>query len=308
MTEAKEKPAATRRQSRPKEDPPKKAPVAKAQEDKQLSETENIRSVHDALQHARIELCGSGIEKNRQAPDAVGGYNFRGIDDLYNVVGPLLAKYGISIAPQVKNVEHNVYERTRRGRDGEYTTLTHHYVVRVQYLVCTEKDYFHVEVYGEAADGGDKGINKAMTSAYKNAVFQLLAPPLASSPVDMDDPANSMPRDSERDHVAMEQNVQQTVQALAEEKRPTTGGERENCITIEQQHEVQAMVKAAGGNAEKAVFTWLKIPTGKYELIPTAAFDRLVEQLTVQIKKAALAKAMAAQKDDEVDPDEKIPF
>lgn len=143
-------------------------------------------NIFEALDAARVELCGSGIGKDQKAPANIGGYAFRGIDDIYNVIGPLLAKYKITFTPMVENVEHTPYQTT--NQQGQVRT-THHYLVTVTYLLtCSETPEMttQVKVYGEAADTADKGMNKAMTSAYKNAVFQTFAPPLKGVPLDMD--------------------------------------------------------------------------------------------------------------------------
>lgn len=148
-----------------------------------ITKADTITNVHQALQAARIELCGEGISKDRQAPQAVGGYAFRGIDDIYNVIGPLLAKYGISFTPQVEDIKHH----TRSDAKGR---VVNHYVLRCAYLITFAGDpdkCISVTVFGEGMDTADKGLNKAMTSCYKNAIFQTFAPPLTGTPLDMDD-------------------------------------------------------------------------------------------------------------------------
>jgi len=144
-----------------------------------------MTNVFVAISAAQADLCGVGIGKNQTAPPAAGGFNFRGIDDIFNVIGPLMAKHHIVFWPQAQELQHDTYERVVQNK----TRITHHFWVKVDYtVVCSENPEISITVttYGEAADVGDKGLAKAMTSAYKNAIFQLFAPPLKATPLDMD--------------------------------------------------------------------------------------------------------------------------
>ena len=97
-------------------------------------------------------------------------FMFRGVDDVYNELHPILADCGIVIIPEVVNYE--VSERQARNGVLLYTraTILHHF---------TAEDGSHVttKVVGEAMDSGDKGMNKAMSIALKYALFQLFTIP-----------------------------------------------------------------------------------------------------------------------------------
>lgn len=97
-------------------------------------------------------------------------FMFRGVDDVYNELHPILAECGIVIIPEVVNYE--VSERQARNGVLLYTraTILHHF---------TAEDGSHVttKVVGEAMDSGDKGMNKAMSIALKYALFQLFTIP-----------------------------------------------------------------------------------------------------------------------------------
>ena len=97
-------------------------------------------------------------------------FMFRGVDDVYNELHPILAECGIVIIPEVVNYE--VSERQARNGILLYTraTILHHF---------TAEDGSHVttKVVGEAMDSGDKGMNKAMSIALKYALFQLFTIP-----------------------------------------------------------------------------------------------------------------------------------
>ena len=100
------------------------------------------------------------------------GYNFRGIDDVYNVLSPLLAKHGLCILPRALSREVSTHITPKGG--------TLFYVaVEVEFdFVASEDGSKHVvKTFGEAMDSGDKATNKAMSAAYKYAAFQAFAIP-----------------------------------------------------------------------------------------------------------------------------------
>lgn len=263
-------------------------------------------SVAQALQDARIELCGAGIGKDKQAPATVGGYFFRGIDDIYNVVGPLLAKYGITVTPRVQNMDRFTYP----NRQGNQTL---HYIVRVAYEFTTglEGDEpIIAEVYGEASDTMDKGVNKAMTSAYKNAIFQVFAPPLSATPLDMDTQAPSNPADSESDEVPQAEYQQPEQPPVAAQEAPPEQPVQH--ISEADANSIRTAVQAAG-IAEQAFFQWIKVPVGQYGQIKTTQLqvinDTLKEKIRERSKQQAQELAEQTQPPaDEVDFEDDIPF
>lgn len=127
-------------------------------------------SVYKAINAVQSEIAKIGIAKDRR--NSQQGYNFRGIDDVFNTLSPLLAKHGLCILPRV--MYRTVQERaTAKGGIIFYTT------VEVEFdFVCAEDGSTHVvKTIGEAMDSGDKSTNKAMSAAYKYAAFQVFAIP-----------------------------------------------------------------------------------------------------------------------------------
>lgn len=99
------------------------------------------------------------------------GFNFRGIDDVYNSLHPLLAKHGVFSTTEVLG-ERSEERQTAKGGTLIYRILT------VKFTFYTA-DGSHVEsvIIGEGMDSGDKASNKAMAIAHKYALLQLLAIP-----------------------------------------------------------------------------------------------------------------------------------
>lgn len=106
------------------------------------------------------------------------GYAFRGIDDFFERLQPLMAAHGLHILPH-RVVEDASYERESTSRDGEKRTAIH-VRQRIEFRIYHAQDgsFVSVETTGEAMDyGGDKASNKAMSSAMKYALMQVFLVP-----------------------------------------------------------------------------------------------------------------------------------
>lgn len=126
--------------------------------------------VFKAINAVQAALCKEGISKDRR--NSQQGYNFRGIDDIYNTLSGLLADNGLCILPEV--LERNQVERTTtKGGALFYTT------VKVKYTIVSAIDgsQFITATYGEAMDSADKSTNKAMSAAYKYMCLQVFCIP-----------------------------------------------------------------------------------------------------------------------------------
>ncbi|MBE3040561.1 MAG: ERF family protein [Chloroflexi bacterium] len=94
-------------------------------------------------------------------------YDFRSIDDMYDAVQPALVENGIFPVPTVKDCQTSEVT-SKSGSKGW------HYVMRVEYrFFAPDGSNIVALTVGESLDYGDKGANKAMTSAYKWALTQV---------------------------------------------------------------------------------------------------------------------------------------
>ncbi len=127
--------------------------------------------IYKAINAVQAELASIGITKSRRNNQG-SGYNFRGIDDVYNTISPLLAKHGLCILPRV--LSRQCVER-KSNSGGNLFFIT----VEMEFdLVSSEDGSKHtIKTFGEAMDSGDKATNKAMSAAYKYAAFQTFAIP-----------------------------------------------------------------------------------------------------------------------------------
>lgn len=127
--------------------------------------------VYKAINAVQKELASSGIEKSRRNQQG-SGYNFRGIDDVYNAVTPLLVQHGLCIIPRV--ISQKTTDRTSsKGSALIYATVE----VEFDFVSVVDGSTHLVRTFGEAMDSGDKATNKAMSAAYKYAAIMTFGIP-----------------------------------------------------------------------------------------------------------------------------------
>lgn len=130
------------------------------------------------------------IKKEKEAKNYAGKkmYNFRGIDDVYNAINPVFAKYGLFIIPEI--LEKNREERERTS--GEKGVLIYS-ILTVKFTIYgPDGSSVSGTTIGEAMDTGDKSMNKAMSAALKYFLFQTLMIPteeLIDPDAEVHDPA-----------------------------------------------------------------------------------------------------------------------
>jgi len=120
------------------------------------------------------DLGAIGKDKKNEAQ----GFKYRGIDDVYNAINPILAKHGVFMTAEI--VSKSREERTNsKGTVLAFTSL------RMRYSFIGEDGTSVVtEAEGEGMDSGDKSSNKAMAVAHKYALLQAFCIPTQ----DLDDP------------------------------------------------------------------------------------------------------------------------
>lgn len=123
-----------------------------------------------AINEITGELSKEGIEKNRTNKDQ--HYQFRGIDDIYNSLSSLLAKYKLCIIPKVLNRECS--ERQTSSGKPLFCVVVY---MEFQFVSAIDNSSITVSVFGEAMDLADKATNKAMSAAYKYACLQTFCIP-----------------------------------------------------------------------------------------------------------------------------------
>ena len=126
--------------------------------------------VYAAIAAVMGDLAKRGIAKGQT--NTFDKYKFRGIDDVYNALSPLLAKHKLVMLPRV--ISRECVERvTTKGSTLFYVTLAMEFD-----LVCATDGSRHtIAVSGEAMDSADKATNKAMSAAFKYGCLQVFCIP-----------------------------------------------------------------------------------------------------------------------------------
>lgn len=127
--------------------------------------------VYAAINAVQGEIVKVGIGKNNTT---TGGakFKFRGIDDLYNALSPIMARCGLVVMPRF--TDRVVIERQSSNQNALfYTSITGHF----DFIAVVDGSKHTVITVGEAMDSGDKGTNKAMAIAHKYAMLQVFAIP-----------------------------------------------------------------------------------------------------------------------------------
>jgi hypothetical protein len=133
--------------------------------------------VYAAIAAVINDIGAVGIGKNRMNTQQGQGFAFRGIDDVYNSMNPLLAKHGLCILPRI--VKREVTDRASKSGGALFCVA-----LSMEFdLVCSADGSKHtIAVCGEAMDSGDKATNKAMSAAFKYAMMQTFCIPVQGTP------------------------------------------------------------------------------------------------------------------------------
>lgn len=99
------------------------------------------------------------------------GYRFRGIDQMYNGIQPVLVKHGVFCVPHVLEVKSAEIE----NKSGK---VSYRVVLTVSHKFYAEDGSFIDAItVGEGIDTSDKASNKAMSAAMKYAFIELFSIP-----------------------------------------------------------------------------------------------------------------------------------
>jgi hypothetical protein len=134
------------------------------------SDVDTSRNVYQLISAVSAELAKAGISKSRN--NTQQNYRFRGIDDVYNALAPVLATHGLVILPRILS-RQCVERTTAKGGVLFYVTVE----AEFDFISAHDGSHHTVRTFGEAMDSADKATNKAMSAAYKYAAFQTFCIP-----------------------------------------------------------------------------------------------------------------------------------
>lgn len=190
---------------------------------------EGVGLIYEQIPKIMLDLkpVGKGQYNQQQR------FKYRGIDDVYNALQPLLAKHGVFSTSEIVS-------RDRREVQTKAGARAYHCVNSYKFTFWAS-DGSSIDIWadGEAMDMGDKASNKCAAIAHKYALLQLFCIPTA----DLADPDAESPQLSQQPGTTVQQ-PQQNVLA----NPGNQGG-----VSQKQLNRLFAITKSAGMRNEESV-------------------------------------------------------
>lgn len=164
-----------------------------------------VPAVYGALSAVMADV--QNISKDQRVTEGPARFSFRGVDDVVNVVGPVLRKHKVIVVPhEVQSVEHERYQ-TKSG------ALMDGITIRILWRFYAEDGSFiEAASAGQSSDSGDKAIPKAHSVAYRTVLLQALC-----IPTDEPDPDQTVHERAQAEPLAdleVRSRVDQAIRAL----------------------------------------------------------------------------------------------
>ena len=230
-----------------------------------------VPMIYAMIAEVMKDIGATGIAKERKNVEQ--RYQFRGIDDVYNALSPILARHGVCILPRVLS-------RTCEAREARSGAALYSVTVEVEFDLCCAADGSRhtIRTIGEAMDSADKATNKATSAAFKYAAMQAFCIPTEG---DNDADART-PEDSRyvEPTSAAHANATRFVRALADRND-------ERCLTLHEE---------------------LLADPQLYELVQQVIPGETGEQIRAAIIRARKARAEAVRLGKNPYDDKEIPF
>lgn len=178
------------------------------------------------LIYGKISDCMKQIGAiGKDSKNTQQGFMYRGVDAVMNALNPVLTENRIFCVPEVLE-QHREERQTRNGGNLIYSILKMRYT-----LYAEDGSSVSADVIGEGMDSADKGSNKAMSVAYKYAMFQIFSIPTE----EMRDPDAETPPESTRKPVQAK-NIQQPDPPAAKPPAAEWSAKTEINIFCQQHH------------------------------------------------------------------------
>lgn len=126
-----------------------------------------MTGIYQAITGCMLDIEAISKKQRNQAQ----GYQFRGIDDVYNELHDVLAKHGVFTVSEL------LWERSEDRTSAKGTALIYRVLALRYTFYCSDGSSVQTTVVGEGMDSGDKASNKAMAVAHKYAFMQVFCIP-----------------------------------------------------------------------------------------------------------------------------------
>lgn len=131
--------------------------------------------IYQAMVEVAGELAKVGVSKDRTNEQQ--HFRFRGIDDVMNAVGPILARHNVLLVPSYTGEP----DEDRVAGKNQTSLIFSKLVGQFTFISALDGSFVTVQSLGKAMDSGDKGTNKAMSAALKYALLHTFLIPTESS-------------------------------------------------------------------------------------------------------------------------------
>lgn len=133
--------------------------------------------VYQAINRISAAFANEGIAKTHI--NVIEQYQYRSIDDVLNRLSPLLAKHRLCVLPRViAREEHAI------PTDFDSQLASVRLDVEFDLVSARDGSCHTARAWGEALDASDKGTAKAMSAAFKAAMFQIFCIPVGGDDTD----------------------------------------------------------------------------------------------------------------------------
>lgn len=133
------------------------------------SEPKTVPAVFGAICEAMNAIGAVGKERRSDH----GNFQFRGIDDILNAVGPVMRDHCLFVNPRLLTIERTPAKSKNGG--GLMNTIV---TVEFEFVSGADGSTYTVgPIPGEAMDSGDKSTAKAMSVALRTCLIQVFAIP-----------------------------------------------------------------------------------------------------------------------------------
>jgi len=234
------------------------------------------------------------IGKNHQNKSQ--GFNFRGIDDALNELGPVFHAFGVGIGSEVLDCKtESIFSKDKTGND----RVTYRTLLQVRWtFIAPDGSSRVVEMPGEGQDFGDKATYKAISGSFKYACFIGLCIPV--KPGVMAEPdADSEPEPQRQMAQAFVEKPAPRQQEPLEAAAVKTFEATEDYLTQETYDQLMKLMegtKMSMENRDKGVLAFSKNRTSDPSMLAeseAAALTSAILQKIAKKKAEAAAKATA---------------
>jgi len=139
-------------------------------------------TVYQMVAEVTHRLCALGGVKKGQT-NTFDKYQFRGIDQVYDALAPILSDVGLVIIPKLQSKESEI-RQSKKGDSLNFVNV----IVEFDLVSSADGSKCSAVFPGEGMDRSDKATSKAMTAAYKYMCFEVFCIPFDVPDADAETP------------------------------------------------------------------------------------------------------------------------